>query len=144
MTLRSRHPPTLKLRTRQETLPLSSRAKSPGDHFAVSKKLAGLILRSVGSEPDPPRPRLRRDRRSRRWCYQGITFRSLKNLLVIECGASDASHTTPEAPSAIERVALEPPMSVRTQPGQTELTANFGKAAASCAVTPFNAVFEMQ
>jgi hypothetical protein len=33
---------------------------------------------------------------------------------------------------------------VRTQPGQTELTANSGKAAASCEVTPFKAVFEMQ
>ena len=37
----------------------------------------------------------------------------------------------PEAPSATERVAFEPPISVRTQPGQTELTANFGRAAAS-------------
>src|SRR5439155_14365703 len=55
MTLRSRHPPMLKLQTRQETLPLSSRAKSPGDDFAVSKKLAGLILRSVGGEPDDAR-----------------------------------------------------------------------------------------
>jgi hypothetical protein len=35
-------------------------------------------------------------------------------------------------------------MSVRTQPGQTELIANFGNAAASCTVTPLSAVFEMQ
>ncbi len=35
-------------------------------------------------------------------------------------------------------------MSVRTQPGQTELIAKLGSAAASWTVTPFNAVFEMQ
>ncbi len=29
--------------------------QSPGDYFAVSKKFAGLILRSVGSEPDDAR-----------------------------------------------------------------------------------------
>jgi len=50
----------------------------------------------------------------------------------------------PLAPSPTERVALAPPISVRTQPGQTELTAKLGKAAANCEVTPFNAVFEMQ
>src|SRR5205814_8773574 len=75
--------------------------------------------------------------------YQGITFRSRKNLPVSFCGASVASHTMPSAPSPIERVAFDPPMWVRTQPGQTELTANFGKAAANCEVTPFNAVFEI-
>ena len=121
--------------------------------YGRGRKLSGLILRSVGGEPDPPPPsssaELRRDERLRRdkqfrVCYQGITFRSLKNLPVIDCGASDANHTTPEAPSATERVAFEPPISVRTQPGHTEFTANFGSAAASCAVTPFNAVFEMQ
>src|SRR4029077_9341059 len=68
------------------------------------------------------------------WCYQGMTFRSLKNLAVAECGASDANHTIPAAPSRTERVAFEPPMSVRTQPGHTEFTANFGNAAASCTV----------
>ncbi len=35
-------------------------------------------------------------------------------------------------------------MSVRTQPGQSEFTASFGSAAASCEVTPFRAVLEMQ
>src|SRR6266403_1940543 len=74
-------------------------------------------------------------------CHHGITLRSLQNLPVSVCGASAASQTIPEAPSATERVASAPPISVRTQPGQTELTANFGKAAASCEVTPFNAVF---
>src|SRR5438067_717015 len=44
----------------------------------------------------------------------------------------------------MERVAFEPAMSVRTQPGQTELIANFRSAAASCDVTPFKAVLEMQ
>src|SRR5437762_10762291 len=76
--------------------------------------------------------------------YQGITFRSRKNLPVSFCGASAASQTMPVAPSPTERLAFGPPMSVRTQPGQTELTANFGKAAASCEVTPLSAVFEMQ
>jgi hypothetical protein len=41
-------------------------------------------------------------------------------------------------------VALVPPMSVRTQPGQTEFAANFGNAAANCEVTPLRAVFEVQ
>ena len=76
--------------------------------------------------------------------HQGMTFLSLQNFPVSFCGASQASHTMPDAPSAIDRVAFEPPISVRTQPGQTEFTADFGSAAASCEVTPFNAVFEMQ
>src|SRR5664279_4499289 len=66
--------------------------------------------------------------------HQGMAFRSLQNLPVSSWGASDASQTIPLAPSPTERVAFDPPMSVRTQPGQTELTANFGKAAASCEV----------
>src|SRR6266513_5850012 len=77
-------------------------------------------------------------------CHHGMTLRSRQNLPVSVCGASVASQTIPEAPSATERVAFDPPMSVRTQPGQTELMANFGKAAASWEVTPFNAVLEMQ
>src|SRR5262245_14658025 len=76
--------------------------------------------------------------------YQGITLRSRQNLPVSFCGASAASQTMPEAPSATERVAFAPPISVRTHPGQTELMAKFGNAAASCTVTPFRAVFEMQ
>jgi len=116
--LRSRHPPTLKLRTWQETFRLSRRAKSPGDYFSISPKLSRFALRRIGGEPDPPPPsssaelrrdeKLRRDKQFRWRCYQGITFRSLKNLPVIDCGASDANHTTPEAPSATERVALAP------------------------------------
>src|SRR4029453_5514634 len=73
-----------------------------------------------------------------------MTLRSRQNLPVSSCGAATASQTMPVAPSPTERVALAPPMSVWTQPGQTELTANFGKAVASCVVTPFNAVFEIQ
>src|SRR5438046_7816107 len=76
--------------------------------------------------------------------HQGITLRSLQNLLVSFCGASEANHTTPARPSPTERVAFEPPISVRTQPGHTEFTANFGNAAASWTVTPLSAVFEMQ
>ena len=60
------------------------------------------------------------------------------------CGASLPSHTIVSAPSSTERLAFSPPISVRTQPGHTEFTANFGIAAASCTVTPFSAVFEMQ
>jgi hypothetical protein len=73
-----------------------------------------------------------------------MTLRSLQNFPVSFCGASAANHTIPDAPSATERVAFEPPMSVRTQPGHTEFIANFGNAAASCTVTPLSAVFEMQ
>jgi hypothetical protein len=32
-----------------------------------------------------------------------MILRSLKNLPVIDCGASDANHTTPDAPSAMKR-----------------------------------------
>jgi len=67
-----------------------------------------------------------------------------KNLPVRFCGASVASQTIVFAPSSTERVAFRPPRSVRTQPGQTEFTAAFGNAAASCDVTPLSAVFEMQ
>src|SRR5205085_7332186 len=63
--------------------------------------------------------------------HHGITFRSFTNLPVRSCGASVASQTIVAAPSATERVAFSPPMSVRTQPGQTLFTANFGSAAAS-------------
>src|SRR6184192_2304294 len=76
--------------------------------------------------------------------HHGISLRSRRNLPVRACGASLASHTIVSAPSSTERFAFSPPMSVRTQPGHTEFTANFGNAAASCTVTPFNAVFEMQ
>src|SRR5207245_4433542 len=76
--------------------------------------------------------------------HHGITLRSCKNLPVSFCGASAASQTIPSAPSSTDRVALAPPISVRTQPGQTEFTANLGSAAASCEVTPFKAVLEMQ
>src|SRR6266404_1783746 len=77
-------------------------------------------------------------------CHHGITLRSLQNLPVSVCGASAASQTMPDAPSATERVAFAPPISVRTQPGQTELTAKSARAAASWTVTPFSAVLEMQ
>src|SRR5205085_8903204 len=76
--------------------------------------------------------------------YQGMTLRSFTNLPVRSCGASVASQTIVAAPSATDRVAPSPPMSVRTQPGQTLFTAHFGRAAASWTVTPFNAVFETQ
>jgi hypothetical protein len=76
--------------------------------------------------------------------YHGITFLSRQNFPVSLWGASLTNQTIPEAPSATDLVAFGPPISVWTQPGQTEFTANFGKAAASCTVTPFIAVFEMQ
>src|SRR5215471_21368608 len=76
--------------------------------------------------------------------HQGISLRSRRNLAVRSCGASLASHTMVSAPSSTERLAFWPPISVRTQPGHTEFTANFGNAAASCTVTPLSAVFEMQ
>src|SRR6058998_2663947 len=76
--------------------------------------------------------------------HQGISFRSRKNFPVSFCGASAASQTIVFAPSSTERVAPCPPISVRTQPGQTEFTANFGNAVASCEVTALSAVFEMQ
>src|SRR5437660_11450594 len=76
--------------------------------------------------------------------YQGISFRSRKNFPVSFCGASLASHTIVSAPSSTDRVAPCPPISVRTQPGQTEFIANFGSAVANCDVTPLSAVFEIQ
>src|SRR3954447_5142591 len=68
--------------------------------------------------------------------YQEMTFRCWKNLPVSFCGASVASQTIPLAPCSGDSDAFEPPMSVRTQPGQTEFTANFGNADASWTVTP--------
>ena len=74
----------------------------------------------------------------------GAAISALAVSAALAAGASPASHTIVSAPSSTERVAPWPPISVRTHPGQTEFTANFGSAAASCEVTPFNAVFEMQ
>jgi hypothetical protein len=77
---------------------LMMRQRLPRNLFAIAPEFGCFALRRIRGEPNPPTPRLRRDRQFRRWCYQGITFRSLKNLPVIDCGASDANHTTPEAP----------------------------------------------
>src|SRR5881396_2603249 len=76
--------------------------------------------------------------------HHGISFRSRQNLPVSLRGASVASQTIVSAPCATVRVAPAPPMSVCTQPGQTELTAMPGRAAASCRVTAFNAAFEIE
>src|SRR5262249_54099111 len=76
--------------------------------------------------------------------HHGISLRSRRNLPVISCGASLASHTIVSAPSSTERLALSPPISLRTQPGQIKFTTNFGNAAESCTVTQFSAVFKIQ
>ena len=77
--------------------------------------------------------------------YHGMGFRSRMNKPVMDCGASVASHTIVSVPCSTESGASRPPMSVFTQPGQTELTAIFesASAAATWAVTPLSAVFEM-
>src|SRR5947207_5376810 len=75
--------------------------------------------------------------------HHGISFRSRQNLPVSLRGASVASQTIVSAPCATVRVAPAPPMSVCTQPGQTELTAMPGRAAASCRVTALSAAFEI-
>lgn len=59
-------------------------------------------------------------------------------------GASVAAHTMPEAPCLTFRSALTPPMSVLTQPGQTELTM-MPRELSSCAsvrVSTLSAAFE--
>src|SRR5262245_17867750 len=102
--------------------------------------------RSAGTWTERIYPRLSKRRHVARTpnAHQGISLRSRKNFPVSFCGASLASHTMVSAPSSTERVAFDPPISVRTQPGQTEFTANFGNAVASCDVTPSNAVIELQ
>lgn len=55
-------------------------------------------------------------------CYQSIGRPSRKKPPEGPSGPSVAAQTIPAAPSATLRGALEPPMSVRTQPGQTLLT----------------------
>ena len=97
-------------------------------------------LRFVCGLPDrsiQPRPRNLRTRNEIPG-YHGIVFLSRRNLPLKDCGASAASQTIPDAPSATERVAFAPPISVRTQPGQTELIAKSGNAAASWTVTSLN------
>src|SRR5829696_7985795 len=54
--------------------------------------------------------------------YQGIGRRSRKKPPVGPLSGRVAAQTGVSAPSSTERVAPDPPMSVRTQPGQTELT----------------------
>src|SRR6516162_8820813 len=77
--------------------------------------------------------------------HQGMTLRSRTNFPVRSSGASRASHTAVSAPCATSRSAFAPPMSVLTQPGQTELTATvLRSSAARTPVTAFNAAFEMR
>jgi hypothetical protein len=54
--------------------------------------------------------------------YHAIGGPSRKKPLVGPSDGRVAAQTTPEAPSLMLRVALGPPMSVFTHPGQTELT----------------------
>ena len=80
-----------------------------------------------------------------REAYQGIDLRSRRNSPVNFAGASVTSQTGVSAPCSTVRGAPSPPISVRTQPGQTELTAIFflPSAEASWVVTALSAVFEM-
>ena len=71
--------------------------------------------------------------------HQAMGFRSRRNWPVRVCGASSASQTIVSAPSSTERGAASPPISVRTQPGETEFTAKRGRAAAKCWVRAFSA-----
>ena len=52
----------------------------------------------------------------------GIGWPSRKKPPLGPSSGRVAAQTMPEAPSSTVRSALEPPISVRTQPGQTELT----------------------
>jgi len=54
--------------------------------------------------------------------HHGIDFRSRKNPPLGPSSGNVASHTMVSAPCSTERSACGPPMSVRTQPGHTELT----------------------
>src|SRR5215203_3106388 len=54
--------------------------------------------------------------------HHGIDRRSRKKPPVGPLFGSVAAQTGVSAPSSTERVAPDPPMSVRTHPGQTELT----------------------
>src|SRR5262245_1770500 len=85
-------------------------------------------------------------RHARNTPHHVISARSRKNLPVSVAGASLASHTIVAAPSSTERSALLPPMSVRTHPGQTELTEIFCAASdlANMIVAPLSANFERQ
>jgi hypothetical protein len=51
------------------------------------------------------------------YAHHPMTLRSRKNFPLNVCGASVASHTAVSAPSSTDRVALAPPISVRTHPG---------------------------
>ncbi len=78
--------------------------------------------------------------------YHSICFRLRMNAPVRVLGAWVASQMMESAPSVTDRSACFPPMSVRTQPGETAFTQMFLVAsAADCwRVSAFSAVLEME
>src|SRR4051812_41550032 len=78
--------------------------------------------------------------------HQAIGFRSLKKPPVGPFAHSVASQRIVSAPSSTERGAAEPPISVRTQPGEAQLTRTPVPrvAAASWRVKAFNAAFDIE
>ena len=85
------------------------------------------------------------ERQPTRQCrYQGIGSRSRKKPPRGPSSGSVASQTGVSAPSSTDRRAACVPMSVRTHPGQTELTRMFSSesSAVSMRVSTFNPVFD--
>ena len=82
----------------------------------------------------------------RRWVavYHGIGWRSRKKPPLGPSSGRVASHTMVSAPCSTERSASGPPMSVRTQPGQTELilTPDSLSSSARMRVRALSAVLE--
>src|ERR687885_86142 len=81
--------------------------------------------------------------------YQGIWRRSRKNPPVGPPSGSVASQTIVSAPFSTERVALGPPMSVRTHPGSRQFTSTLGAparatASATMRVSALSAVLESE
>src|SRR5260221_10834660 len=78
--------------------------------------------------------------------YQGIGFLSRKNPPVGPLSGSIASQTAVCAPFSTLRLAVGPPISVRTQPGQIELTRIFSSAVAvaTMRVSALSMVFDVR
>ena len=78
--------------------------------------------------------------------YQAIIFLSRKNPPVGPPSSRVAIQTAVSAPSAVDRSASAPPISVRTHPGHIEFTRMFVPidSYARTRVTAFRAAFEIR
>src|SRR5919106_1603188 len=131
----------LRLRVRERARAVAADDLAPPADPPRSGPCRGVPARNLGLLPPRAGRSSRAGARSRRpgsartrrlaGPYQGIGLRSRKKPPLGAPSGSVASQTGVLAPSSTERRAFCPPMSVRTQPGQTELTRMFSSSSSA-------------